>query len=121
LSPDSRFRSALGGQKYHKLWENEEPNEKIVKNFHFSLLFTCHITFDRYSLRPMPGPSGTSKTRKAVAKRFKITGTGKVLRRKQGARHILQKKSSKRKRALGRAGLVSDADIKNVKENLPFG
>ncbi len=69
----------------------------------------------------MPGPSGTSKTRKAVAKRFKITGTGKVLRRKQGKRHILQKKSSKRKRALGRVGLVSDADIKNVKENLPFG
>ena len=50
-----------------------------------------------------------------------ITGTGKVLRRKQGKRHILQKKSSKRKRALGRACLVSDADIKNVKANLPFG
>ena len=68
----------------------------------------------------MPGPSGQAKTRKAVAKRFKVTGTGKVLRRKQGKRHILQKKSRKRKRHLGKAALVSDRDVKNVLENLPF-
>ncbi|MDG1670316.1 MAG: 50S ribosomal protein L35 [Akkermansiaceae bacterium] len=59
-----------------------------------------------------------SKTRSSVAKRFKVTGTGKILRRKQGKRHILQKKSRKRKRNLGKATLVSDADIKNVKRNL---
>jgi large subunit ribosomal protein L35 len=64
--------------------------------------------------------SGKAKTRKAVAKRFKVTGTGKILRRKQGARHILQKKSSKRKRALGQATTVSRADMKAVKANLPF-
>jgi len=68
----------------------------------------------------MPGPAGQAKTRKAVAKRFKVTGTGKVLRRKQGKRHILQKKSRKRKRQLGRAALVSPRDVKNVLENLPF-
>jgi large subunit ribosomal protein L35 len=68
----------------------------------------------------MPGPAGKAKTRKAVAKRFKVTGTGKVLRRQQGKRHLLQGKSRKRKNALGKAALVSDADIKNVKENLPF-
>lgn len=68
----------------------------------------------------MPGPAGKAKTRKAVAKRFKVTGTGKVLRRQQGKRHLLQCKSRKRKNALGKAALVSDADIKNVKENLPF-
>lgn len=68
----------------------------------------------------MPRVGGKAKTRKAVAKRFKVTGTGKVLRRNQGKRHILQKKSSKRKRSLGRASLVSEADVKNVKENLPF-
>ncbi len=67
---------------------------------------------------PMARVAGKSKTRKAVAKRFKVTGTGKVLRRKQGARHILQKKSSKRKRSLGQAALVSDADLKSVKANL---
>ncbi len=68
----------------------------------------------------MPRVGGKAKTRKAVAKRFKVTGTGKVLRRKQGKRHLLQCKNRKRKRALGKATLVSAADIKNVKENLPF-
>ena len=68
----------------------------------------------------MPRVGGKAKTRKAVAKRFKVTGTGKVLRRKQGKRHLLQSKNRKRKRALGKATLVSAADIKNVKENLPF-
>jgi large subunit ribosomal protein L35 len=68
----------------------------------------------------MARTAGKAKTRKAVAKRFKVTGTGKVLRRKQGKRHLLQNKNRKRKRNLGRAALVSDADIKSVKENLPF-
>lgn len=69
----------------------------------------------------MARAAGKAKTRKAVAKRFKVTGTGKILRRKQGKRHILQKKSRKRKRALGKAALVSDADLKNVRASLPFG
>jgi large subunit ribosomal protein L35 len=69
----------------------------------------------------MPRIAVKAKTRKAVAKRFKVTGTGKVLRRKQGKRHLLQNKNRKRKRSLTKVGLVSDADIKNVKENLPFG
>ncbi|MFT3992238.1 MAG: 50S ribosomal protein L35 [Luteolibacter sp.] len=68
----------------------------------------------------MPRVGGKAKTRKAVAKRFKVTGTGKILRRKQGARHLLQGKNSKRKRRLGQATLVSDADLRNVRENLPF-
>ena len=68
----------------------------------------------------MARAAGKAKTRKAVAKRFKVTGTGKVLRRKQGKRHILQKKNRKRKRNLGKATLVSEADLKNVKANLPF-
>ena len=69
----------------------------------------------------MARTAGKAKTRKAVAKRFKVTGSGKVLRRKQGKRHILQKKNRKRKRNLGKATLVSDADLPAVKENLPFG
>jgi large subunit ribosomal protein L35 len=68
----------------------------------------------------MARKAGKAKTRKAVAKRFKITGTGKILRRKQGARHLLQKKNRKRKRFLGKACLVSDADVKRVKASLPF-
>ncbi|GAA5495769.1 50S ribosomal protein L35 [Rubritalea halochordaticola] len=68
----------------------------------------------------MARKAGKAKTRKSVAKRFKVTGTGKILRRKQGKRHILQKKSSKRKRSLGKATLVSEADLPRVRENLPF-
>ena len=69
----------------------------------------------------MARTAGKAKTRKAVAKRFKITGTGKILRRKQGKRHLLIKKNAKRKRNLGKAGLVSDADAPNVKANMPWG
>lgn len=46
--------------------------------------------------------------------------TGKVLRRHQGKRHILQKKSSKRKRHLGKVALVASTDVWAVKQNLPF-
>lgn len=42
------------------------------------------------------------------------------MRRKQGARHLLQCKNSKRKRRLGQATELSAADYRNVRENLPF-
>jgi large subunit ribosomal protein L35 len=64
--------------------------------------------------------AGKAKTRKGVAKRFKVTGSGRVLRRKQGKRHLNRRKNSKRLRRLGQAALVSPADEKNVKMNLPF-
>ncbi len=68
----------------------------------------------------MPKSIARSKTRKAVAKRFKVTGTGKVLRRKASARHLLSSKSAKRKRFLGKATLVDKSDEARIKENLPF-
>ncbi|GHC59497.1 50S ribosomal protein L35 [Roseibacillus persicicus] len=71
--------------------------------------------------RPMARTSGKAKTRKAVAKRFKVTGSGKILRRKQGKRHILTKKSRKRKRSLGKAVLADETNLKAIRENLPFG
>ena len=60
------------------------------------------------------------KTKKSVAKRFKITGTGKILRRKQGRRHLLIKKNAKRKRRLARATTVAEVDVPRIKECLPF-
>jgi large subunit ribosomal protein L35 len=65
--------------------------------------------------------AGIAKTRKAVSKRFKITGTGKVLRRRQGKRHLLQGKSRKLKRSLGKAVLVAEVDVKAIKANMPWG
>ena len=55
------------------------------------------------------------KTKRAAAKRFKVTATGKILRHKSMKRHILTKKASGRKRILGTATLVSDADTAQVK------
>ncbi|MFT4554216.1 MAG: large subunit ribosomal protein L35 [Chlamydiales bacterium] len=55
------------------------------------------------------------KTKKAVAARFKVTGTGKLLRRRPGKRHILTKKTSKRKRQLGKDALVDGGQLKMYK------
>ena len=68
----------------------------------------------------MPKRTARSKTRKAVAKRFKVTGTGKVLRSQASRRHLLASKSAKRKRLLAKSGLVDKSDLGRIKENLPF-
>jgi large subunit ribosomal protein L35 len=61
------------------------------------------------------------KTRRAAAKRFTMTSKGKVKRRKGFLRHILTNKTSKQKRHLRRATLVSKADEKSIKRLLPNG
>ncbi len=60
------------------------------------------------------------KTRKSVAKRFKLTKKGKIKRSKAGHSHILTKKTRKRKRKLRKAGLVSQSFLKKVKRQLPY-
>ncbi len=55
------------------------------------------------------------KTNKSAAKRFKVTGTGKITRRRSHARHILTKKPRKRVRKLVASRLVSKADTGRVK------
>lgn len=55
------------------------------------------------------------KTRKAVAARFKLTGTGKVKQMHDGKGHILTKKSRNRKRKLRKTGYVSKQFSKNIK------
>ncbi len=55
------------------------------------------------------------KTRKAVKARFKLTGRGKLKRTRPGRRHILTKKSSKRKRSLAKSRLVDQGQLKMYK------
>ncbi|MEZ5007696.1 MAG: 50S ribosomal protein L35 [Chitinophagales bacterium] len=55
------------------------------------------------------------KTNSSAKKRFKLTGSGKIKRRKAFKSHILTKKSTKRKHNLGKATTVCKADEKNVK------
>lgn len=61
------------------------------------------------------------KTHKGAAKRFRRTATGKFKRGKSHARHILTKKTTKRKRKLDIDTYVSKADQKLVEEMLPYG
>jgi large subunit ribosomal protein L35 len=58
------------------------------------------------------------KTNKSYASRFKLTGTGKLLRRAPGRRHKLSKKSSLRKRNLARPALVHETQLKMIKRKM---
>lgn len=68
----------------------------------------------------MPKAIARRKTKKAAAKRLKITATGKILRRKPGLRHLAASKSSKRKRRLRKVGQVHETMVKRMKECMPF-
>ncbi|MFZ4793853.1 MAG: 50S ribosomal protein L35 [Blastocatellia bacterium] len=61
------------------------------------------------------------KTHKGAAKRFRTTATGKVKRGHSHARHILTKKSAKRKRQLDVDGLVAGPDMNRIAAMLPYG
>jgi large subunit ribosomal protein L35 len=54
------------------------------------------------------------KTKRAAMKRFTVTGTGKLRRNRANKRHILTKKTRKRKNHLGKPALVSAADFRRV-------
>lgn len=67
----------------------------------------------------MRRPKGI-KTKKSVAKRFKITASGKVLRSSAGKRHLLQTKNPKRRRSLRGTSTVDKTDEYRIKQSLPF-
>jgi large subunit ribosomal protein L35 len=67
----------------------------------------------------MRRPKGI-KTRKSVAKRFKITAGGKILRARAGKRHLLQTKTSKRRRSMRKMAVVGPTDAYRILQNLPF-
>lgn len=67
----------------------------------------------------MRRPKGI-KTKKSVAKRFKVTARGKVMRARAGKRHLLAGKSPKRRRGLGTSKLVDKTDTYRILQNLPF-
>ena len=60
------------------------------------------------------------KTCRAAAKRFKKTGTGKIMRNKAYKSHILTKKSQKRKRNQRKATVLDQSNVKNMKKILPY-
>ena len=60
------------------------------------------------------------KTKKAAAKRYRVTATGKVRYKKQGLRHILTKKNAKRKRRLRLSATLSSVERKRIKKLMPY-
>ena len=60
------------------------------------------------------------KTHRGAAKRFKKTGSGKIVRTKSNKQHILTKKSPKRKRNLRKGAIVEKVDEKRLKQMLPY-
>jgi large subunit ribosomal protein L35 len=60
------------------------------------------------------------KTSRGAAKRFKLTGTGKLKRRKAYLRHILTSKTRKQKRNLRRAAVVDQTNAKAIQRLLPY-
>ena len=60
------------------------------------------------------------KTKRAAAKRFKVTGTGKLVRNKAYKSHILNKKTTKRKRGLRKDTVLDQTNVKAIKKILPY-
>ena len=60
------------------------------------------------------------KTHRGAAKRFGVTGGGRIRRNKAYASHILTKKSTKRKRNLRKSALIAECDTKAVRRMLPY-
>lgn len=56
------------------------------------------------------------KTKSGVAKRFKITATGLVVKKKSGTRHLLSKKSNERMQGLRRKAVLCKSDAKRIKK-----
>ena len=60
------------------------------------------------------------KTNRGAAKRFKSTGSGKIVRNKAFSSHILTKKSTKRKRNLRKSTLVDSTNLKQIAKLIPY-
>ncbi len=60
------------------------------------------------------------KTRKAAAKRFRRSGSGKIMRRKAFRNHLLEHKTTARKSRLSKVAVLNDSDVENVELMLPY-
>merc|ERR1712227_145437 len=106
-------------QKFHKNFQFNLVNSFVNSNpYHFGLSLSdfhrSNISIETISLE-----NGKMKTRKSASKRFKITGTGKLVRRQCGKQHLNEKRRS-RKNSLSNYKDVSESDQSNVSRCLPY-
>jgi len=74
----------------------------------------------RNSITKEYGKMPKMKTNRGAAKRFKATGSGKLVRNKAFASHILTKKTTKRKRNMRKSGIVDSTNVGSLKRLLPY-
>ncbi len=60
------------------------------------------------------------KTNKSAAKRFSLTGNGKIRRRKAGLRHLLEKRAHNRKKKAGKSAILFAGDVKRISKTIPY-
>jgi len=60
------------------------------------------------------------KTKRGAAKRFKKTGSGKIIRSKAFGNHILTKKTTKRKRSIRKSEVINSANVKSISRLIPY-
>lgn len=60
------------------------------------------------------------KTKRGAAKRFKVTGTGKIVRHHAFTSHILTKKTRKQKRRLRKSAIVDASNVKDLRRCMPY-
>ena len=113
----SRFRGRHAGKMSRNLGRVTRENGEIPTCFLRVVILYCALFLKESTL--MRRPKGI-KTRKSVAKRFKISARGKVLRMRAGKRHLLATKNPTRRRSLGTAVVVDPTDAYRITQNLPF-
>ena len=87
---------------------------------YLKLNLTVFILFDLFYITKMNTLMPKLKTRKAAAKRYKITGNNNFLRRHAFKGHLLMKKSNKQKRKLSQVLCVKKSDVTAIKLMLPY-
>ncbi|KAK9130302.1 hypothetical protein Sjap_010789 [Stephania japonica] len=102
------------------------PSLKLSSSHSISTAFTPALPIN-LSISPSPrkltivaAKGYKMKTHKASAKRFRVTGNGKIVRRRAGKQHLLEKKNTKRKCRLSKMHPVSRSDYDNVIGALPY-
>lgn len=92
----------------------------FLQSFFIGLVFAFPLfRFTRRRPRSFIGGFPMIKTRKSIAKKFKVTGSGKVLRRKAGHRHFLRNKSNKQKRGMCQDQRTSEGVTRMVRVAAP--
>ncbi|XP_020578733.1 50S ribosomal protein L35, chloroplastic [Phalaenopsis equestris] len=117
-------------RRFHAIHISPSPTSFTMKTtLSSSKTLSTSLLFHSHSIIPSPKHSTFTvfaakgykmKTHKASAKRFRVTGRGKIVRRRAGKQHLLVKKNKKRKLRLSKMHAVDRSDYDNVIGALPY-